>query len=128
MRLKAAEKAFVPSTPPLSLQFGDEMLVYRETEGIWEPRTFVSRDDNMIFVMEPGEETQPYSKTKVSEYKGGKYLPRPDLYGIEYTAQTTQQNSKDNSQNLISLPETLKTVEQIELTEVDEPYKPIQVL
>ena len=32
-RLETSEKAFVPSTPPLSLKFGDKILVYRETSG-----------------------------------------------------------------------------------------------
>ena len=72
--------------------------------------------------MEPKGETQPYSKTKFSEYKEGTYLPRPYLYYIDNAASITDGKSKYNSANSISLPETLNPVEQIEQTEVDEPY------
>ena len=74
IRLRAAEKAFVSSTPPLSVQYGDKILVYRDTSVHWGPRTFVSRNDDTILVMEPNGVTQPYSKTKVSEYKEVPYL------------------------------------------------------
>lgn len=31
LRLKATEKAFIPKAPPLSLNYGDKVLVYRNT-------------------------------------------------------------------------------------------------
>ena len=83
MRLRQAEKAFVPRTPPTTLKFGDRILVYRETTGRWEPRKFVSRNDQEILVEEPNGEVQPYAFSKVSELREGIYLPRPDLYGID---------------------------------------------
>lgn len=79
MRLKTAEKAFIPKSPSLELKYGDKVLVYRDTTRRWEPRTFVSRNENSILVIEPNGDVQPYAKTAVSEYKEGTYLPRPDI-------------------------------------------------
>lgn len=82
LRLKAAEKAFVPKSPPLSLKYGDKVLAYRDTTGRWEPRTLISRNENTIMVLEPSGNPQPYGITRVSEYKEVVFLPRPDVYGI----------------------------------------------
>ncbi len=82
MRLKTAKKAFVPRSPPTTLLYGDKVLVYRDTIGWLEPRSFVSRKDHTILVIESSGEVQPYPITRVSEYKEGTYLPRPDLYGL----------------------------------------------
>ncbi len=85
MRLKTAEKAFVPRSPPTTLQYGDKVHVYQDTSGQWEPRSFVSRNDHEILVIEPNGEVQPYPITRVSEYREGTYLPQPDLYGFTKT-------------------------------------------
>lgn len=82
MRLKQAEKGFVPKRPSLELQHGDKVLVYRDTSGRWEPRTFLNRTEHVINVYEPNGKIQPYSISRVSEFKEGTYMPRPDLYGI----------------------------------------------
>ncbi len=82
MRLKTAEKAFFPRSPPTTLQYGDKGLVYTDTTGRWEPRLFVSRNDHTTLVIELSREVQPYPITRVSEYKEGTYLPPPDLCGL----------------------------------------------
>ncbi len=56
IRQKSAEKAFISSTSSLSLKLGDKVLVYRENKGRWEPKTFVSRDENAIIVMDKSGE------------------------------------------------------------------------
>jgi len=93
IRLKTAEKAFIPKTLPLSVETGDKVLVYREKSGKWEPRFFVSRDENVIYIREPDGTVQPYGKTKVSDYNEGTYLPRPDLYGLVQGNNGTDKNA-----------------------------------
>ena len=83
IKLKQSEKAFIPSRPPVTLQYGDKVLVYRESGKRWEPRMFVSRNESTILVAEPNGDVQPYPITKVSELQDGVYLPRPDIYGID---------------------------------------------
>lgn len=82
LRLKTAEKTFVPKSPPLSLKYNDKVLVYRNTTGRWEHRTFVARDESTITLIEPDGKSQPYGITRVSEYNEGTFLSTPDLYGI----------------------------------------------
>ena len=67
IRLKQSEKAFMPSGPPVTLQYGDKVLVYFESGKRWEPRMFVSRNERTILVAEPSGDVQPYPVTKVSE-------------------------------------------------------------
>ena len=71
MRLKTGQKAFIPKSTPNSLGHGDKILVYRDTSERWEPRTFISRNENTILVLEPGGDQQPYPITRVSEYREG---------------------------------------------------------
>ncbi len=58
MRLRQAEKACTPRAPPTSLQFGDKVLVYHESSRRWEPRIFISRNENSILVQEPETERE----------------------------------------------------------------------
>ena len=83
IRLKQSEKAFIPSRPPPTLEYGDKVLVYREAVKRWEPRKFVSRNENHVIISEPNGDVQPYPITKVSEFKEGVFLPRPDIYGLD---------------------------------------------
>lgn len=57
-------------------------MVYRETSNRWEPKTFVSRNENNVLVKEPDGSIQPYCISKVSELSEVVYLPRPDIYGV----------------------------------------------
>lgn len=102
MRLKQAEKAFIPTTPPTTLTYGDKVLVYRETTGRWEPRNFVSRNENTILVYEPDGSTQPYPLPRVSMLQEGVYLPRPDLYGLDVDIENREDEhlQNDNVRNL----------------------------
>lgn len=65
MRLKRAAKAFVHKTLSVELKYGDKVLVYRDTTRRWESRTFVSRNDHSIIVIEPNGYVQPYATTAV---------------------------------------------------------------
>ena len=71
IRLRQSEKAFVPSRPPLSLKYGDKVLVFRETVKRWKPRKFVSGNENIILIAEAYGDIQLYPITKVSELKEG---------------------------------------------------------
>eukprot|EP00171_Calliarthron_tuberculosum_P006096 IDg6096t1 len=64
IRMKQAEKAFIPKTPSTSLRYGDNVLVYREESDRWEPRMFISRNENVIQVLEPNRDILPYSIQK----------------------------------------------------------------
>lgn len=48
--MKQTQKVFVPRAPSTELEYGDNVLVYRETSGKWEPRTFLASSDNLIIV------------------------------------------------------------------------------
>eukprot|EP00171_Calliarthron_tuberculosum_P001204 IDg1204t1 len=77
------------------LSYGDKNLVYHDITKRWEPRTFVSRNENTILVLEPDGDTQPYSINLVSDFKEGTYLPRPDLYGF------VEEGSKENHETIL---------------------------
>lgn len=59
MELKQAKKYFVPRTPPTTFNCGDKDLVYGVPTAKCKPRTFISRDDNVILVQEPNDKVQP---------------------------------------------------------------------
>ncbi len=71
MRLRRAEKAFIPRAPPNLLQFGDKSLVYREYSKLWEPRIFISRDKHSMLVQDPDGEVQLYAIQKGQRAQGG---------------------------------------------------------
>ena len=77
--------------------------------------------------MEPNGVTQPYSKAKVSEYKEGTCLPRPDLYGLEAGIPITEYFSKDNDPDPISHLQELQPIDQIRTTECSLSEQPIKV-
>lgn len=56
IRLRQAEKAFVPGAPPTTLEYGDKVLLYGDTTSRWEPSLFVSRNKDKILVMEANGE------------------------------------------------------------------------
>lgn len=60
IRLKQAERAFIPWTPSPTLFFGDKVLVYHEKTGRWELRTFISGNESIILIREPDGDAQPY--------------------------------------------------------------------
>ncbi len=115
MKLKAVQKALVPSTPSLPLKFGDRILVYGETTGRWEPRTFVSRNEHNINVLVPNRTTQPYAKTRVREYKEVLYLPTPNLYRLNDGAKSHTDSQKSKNHAMITLPAELNNEESIKL-------------
>lgn len=71
----------LPSTLPSAVPQDERMmmmvLVYLETTGKWEPRKFVSRNENTILMYEPNDEAQPYALSRVSALQEGVYLSRP---------------------------------------------------
>ncbi len=82
LRLKRAEKALVPKSPPYSLEHGCKVLVYRETSGSWELRYHVSRNEDGVIALKPNGDVQLFRIPKVRNYKVETFLLQPDLYGL----------------------------------------------
>ena len=125
IRLKQSEKAFIPSRPPITLQYGDKVLVYRESGKRWEPRMFVSRNENTILVAEPNGDVQPYPITKVSELKEGVYLPRPDIYGIDREDEKHADSRPAQPKSILpkGQEESIKAIGE----EIDDSYQDVQM-